>query len=160
MDLLVRRGGRGARELQGVVNQLQTFTQLTGRRITESVVRDMLGNLQEECRRLIRISDVEKAVSEAFGVTAAELRSASRRKALAIPRAIAMFLSRRLTNSAYREIGAWFGGRDHSTVVAAEKRVAAQVSAGDVPGLPTLTTCRSMAELIEYLERQVTSMAS
>jgi chromosomal replication initiator protein len=71
-----------------------------------------------------------------------------------------MFLSRRLTNSAYREIGAWFGGRDHSTVVAAEKRVAAQVSAGDVPGLPTLTTCRSMAELIEYLERQVTSMAS
>lgn len=160
VDLLVRRGGRGARELQGVVNQLQTFTQLTGRRITESVVRDMLGNLQEECRRLIRISDVEKAVSEAFGVTAAELRSASRRKALAIPRAIAMFLSRRLTNSAYREIGAWFGGRDHSTVVAAEKRVAAQVSAGDVPGLPTLTTCRSMAELIEHLERQVTSMAS
>jgi chromosomal replication initiator protein len=160
VDLLVRRGGRGARELQGAVNQLHTFSQLTGRRITESVVREMLGGLQDECRRLIRISDVEKAVCEVFGVSATDLRSASRRKALAVPRAIAMFLSRKMTKCAYREIGAWFGGRDHSTVVAAEKRVAAIVVSGEAPGLPTLTSCRSMSDLIDYLERQVSSMAS
>ncbi|MFM7923211.1 MAG: DnaA ATPase domain-containing protein, partial [Planctomycetaceae bacterium] len=141
VDLLVRRGGRGVRELQGAVNQLQTFSQLTGRRVTESSVREMLGGLQEECRRLIRIGDVEKAVCDAFGVLATDLRSASRRKALAVPRAIAMFLSRKLTKSAYREIGAWFGGRDHSTVVAAEKRVARLIDSNDAPALPTLTSC-------------------
>ncbi|MFN5623577.1 MAG: chromosomal replication initiator protein DnaA [Planctomyces sp.] len=160
VELLVRRGGRGARELQGVVNQLHTFSQLTGRKITESVVRELLGGLQDECRRLIRIGDVEKAVCEVFGVSATDLRSASRRKALAVPRAIAMFLSRKMTKCAYREIGAWFGGRDHSTVVAAEKRVSAIVISGEAPGLPTLTSCRSMSELIDYLERQVSSMAS
>jgi len=160
VDLLVRRGGRGARELQGAVNQLQTFSQLTGRRVTESAVREMLGGLQDECRRLIRIGDVEKAVCDAFGVSATELRSASRRKALAVPRAIAMFLSRKMTKSAYREIGAWFGGRDHSTVVAAEKRVAALIESDNAPELPTLTSCRSMSELIEHLERQISSLAS
>jgi chromosomal replication initiator protein len=160
VDLLVRRGGRGVRELQGAVNQLQTFSQLTGRRVTESAVREMLGGLQEECRRLIRIGDVEKAVCDAFGVSATDLRSASRRKALAVPRAIAMFLSRKLTKSAYREIGAWFGGRDHSTVVAAEKRVAGLIDSNDAPALPTLTSCRSMSELMEHLERQISSLAS
>ena len=160
VDLLVRRGGRGVRELQGAVNQLQTFSQLTGRRVTENAVREMLGGLQEECRRLIRIGDVEKAVCDAFGVSATDLRSASRRKALAVPRAIAMFLSRKLTKSAYREIGAWFGGRDHSTVVAAEKRVAGLIDSNDAPALPTLTSCRSMSELIEHLERQISSLAS
>lgn len=155
LDYVLRRCGRGVRELQGALNQLESFFSLTGRRITLAVARETLGGMEEECRRLVRISDVEKVVCEVFGITTADLRSSSRRKAVALPRAIAMFLSRKLTNSAYREIGSYFGGRDHSTVVAAERRVTELVSGGESIGLPTTCTGRTVAELVDELERRL-----
>jgi chromosomal replication initiator protein len=155
LDYVLRRCGRGVRELQGALNQLESFFSLTGRRITLAVARETLGGMEEECRRLVRISDVEKVVCEVFGVTTADLRSSSRRKAVALPRAIAMFLSRKMTNSAYREIGSYFGGRDHSTVVAAERRVTELVSGGESIGLPTTCIGRTVAELVDELERRL-----
>ncbi|MFZ9091913.1 MAG: helix-turn-helix domain-containing protein, partial [Planctomycetaceae bacterium] len=77
-----------------------------------------------------------------------------------VPRAIAMFLSRRIKGSAYREIGMYFGGRDHSTVVAAEKKIARQVSDGDVLGLATAVNCRTIGELLHQLEQQLLSAAT
>ena len=107
----------------------------------------------------MRISDVEKIVCDAFGVTAADLRSASRRKAIALPRAVAMFLSRRMTKSAYREIGMYFGGRDHSTVVAAERKVNDLVTRGEALELPTSCTGRTFGELIDELEQRLMTLA-
>ncbi|MBL8810694.1 MAG: chromosomal replication initiator protein DnaA [Planctomycetaceae bacterium] len=155
LDYVLRRCGKGVRELQGALNQLESFFSLTGRRITLAVARETLGGMEEECKRLVRISDVEKIVCEVFGVTTAELRSGTRRKAVALPRSIAMFLSRKLTKSAYREIGSYFGGRDHSTVVAAERRVSELVTAGGAVGLPTTCAGRTVAELVDELERRL-----
>ncbi len=155
LDYVLRRCGKGVRELQGALNQLESFFSLTGRRITLAVARETLGGMEDECRRLVRISDVEKIICEVFGVTTAELRSGTRRKAVALPRSIAMFLSRRLTKSAYREIGSYFGGRDHSTVVAAERRVTELMNAGDAVGLPTTCAGRTVAELVDELERRL-----
>jgi chromosomal replication initiator protein len=160
LDYLVRRCRKSARELQGALNQLEGQFALNGKRITLSVAREVLGELEDECRRLVRISDVEKVVCEAFGVTASDLRSASRRKAIALPRAIAMFMSRRMTKSAYREIGMYFGGRDHSTVVAAERKIAGCVAAGESVGLPTSCQGRTVGELIDELEQRLLTMAS
>ncbi len=159
LDYIVRRCRRNTRELQGALNQLESQYSLNGRRITLAVAREVLGEMAEECRRLVRISDVEKVVCETFGVTAADLRSSSRRKAIALPRAIAMFMSRRMTKSAYREIGMYFGGRDHSTVVAAERKVADWVTSGEVIGLPTSCTGRTIAELIDELENRLQTLA-
>jgi chromosomal replication initiator protein len=159
LDYIVRRCRRNTRELQGALNQLESQFSLNGRRITLAVAREVLGEMAEECRRLVRISDVEKVVCETFGVTAADLRSSSRRKAIALPRAIAMFMSRRMTKSAYREIGMYFGGRDHSTVVAAERKVADWVTSGEAIGLPTSCTGRTIAELIDELENRLQTMA-
>jgi len=159
LDYIVRRCRRNTRELQGALNQLEGQFALNGRRITLAVAREVMGEMAEECRRLVRISDVEKVVCETFGVTAADLRSPSRRKAIALPRAIAMFMSRRLTKSAYREIGMYFGGRDHSTVVAAERKVAEWVTGGEAIGLPTSCTGRTIAELIDELENRLQTMA-
>jgi len=160
VDCILRRCSRNIRELQGAVNQLESQFLLNGRRITATVVRNLLGGMEEECRRLVRISDVEKLVCEIFGVNATDLRSPSRRKAVTVPRSIAMFLARKLTQSAYREIGNYFGGRDHSTVVAAEKRVAGQLAAGAPVGLPVALSCRSLTDLLDELERRLLSAAS
>jgi chromosomal replication initiator protein len=159
LEYLVRRCHRNIRELQGALNQLEGHTALTGRKITPLVAREILGELADECRRLVRISDVERVVCEAFGVTASDLRSSSRRKTVALPRAIAMFMSRRLTHAAYREIGSYFGGRDHSTVVAAERKVAGWVSSGESVRLPTSCTGRTIAELIDELEQRLQAIA-
>lgn len=160
LDYIVRRCRRNTRELQGAMNQLEGQFALNGRRITLAVAREVLGEMADECRRLVRISDVEKVICETFGVTASDLRSPSRRKAIAVPRAIAMFMSRRLTKSAYREIGMYFGGRDHSTVVAAERRVADWVTTGEAVGLPTSCTGRTIAELVDELENRLQTLAS
>ncbi len=71
-----------------------------------------------------------------------------------------MFLSRKMTQSAYREIGSYFGGRDHSTVVAAERKVADWVTSGESIGLPTSCTARTVGELIDELESRLHSLAS
>jgi chromosomal replication initiator protein len=159
LEYIVRRCRRNTRELQGALNQLEGQFSLNGRRITLAVAREVLGEMADECRRLVRISDVEKVVCETFGVTAADLRSSSRRKAIALPRAIAMFMSRRMTKSAYREIGMYFGGRDHSTVVAAERKVADWVTSGEAIGLPASCTGRTIAELIDELENRLQTLA-
>lgn len=159
LEYIVRRCRRSIRELQGALNQLEGQFALNGRRITLVVAREVLGDMADECRRLVRISDVEKVVCDIFGVTAADLRSPSRRKAISLPRAIAMFMSRRMTRSAYREIGMYFGGRDHSTVVAAERKVADWVSTGEAIGLPTSCSGRTIAELIDELENRLQTLA-
>jgi chromosomal replication initiator protein len=160
LDYLLRRCGKSVRELQGALNQLESHFHLTGKKVSAATARELLGGMEEECRRLVRISDVEKTVCEIFGITVADLRSASRRRTVAVPRSIAMFLSRRLTKTAYREIGQYFGGRDHSTVVAAERRVSELISQGDVLELPTSIKCRTVAELVDELERRLVSLAS
>jgi chromosomal replication initiator protein len=159
LEYVVRRCRRNIRELQGALNQLEGQFALNGRRITLTVAREILGEMAEECRRLVRISDVEKVVCDVFGVTVADLRSASRRKAIALPRAVAMFMSRRMTKSAYREIGMYFGGRDHSTVVAAERKVAEWVTIGEPIGLPTSCSGRTIGELIDELENRLQNLA-
>ena len=160
IDYVVRHCSRGVREIQGALNQLEGCYRLQRKRVSGSRARQLLGSLHEECQRLVRISDVEKVICDAFGISAADLRSSSRRRLLAVPRAIAMFLSRRMTGSAYREIGMYFGGRDHSTVVAAEKKIARQVSDGDVLGLATAVNCRTIGELLHQLEQQLLSAAT
>lgn len=160
LDYLLRRCGKSVRELQGALNQLESHFHLTGRKVTAATARELLGGMEDECRRLVRISDVEKTVCEIFGVSVADLRSSSRRRTVAVPRSIAMFLSRRLTKTPYREIGQYFGGRDHSTVVAAERRVAELVAQGGVLTLPTSIKCRTVAELVDELERRLVSLAS
>ena len=148
------------REIQGALNSLYGHFSLDRRRITVARAREVLGDLEQECRRLVRIADVEKVVCDAFGLTATDLRSKSRRKAVACPRALAMYVARKLTKSAYREIGMYFGGRDHSTVVAAEKRVTAWIESDSPIELPTSCHGRTITEIVQELQERLLSMAS
>ncbi|MEZ6059481.1 MAG: chromosomal replication initiator protein DnaA [Planctomycetaceae bacterium] len=159
LDFVARRCQKNVREIQGALNCLHSHFELTGRKITVARAREILGDMERECRRLVRINDVEKVICDAFGLTAADLRSKSRRRAVACPRSLAMYIARKLTKLAYREIGAYFGGRDHSTVVAAEKRVLAWVESDEAVNLPSSCRGRSVAEIIAELEERLMALA-
>lgn len=160
LDYVVMKCRKNVREIQGALNCLHGHFKLGGKRITVSHAREILGDMERECRRLVRISDVEKVICDAFGLNTTDLRSKSRRKAVSCPRALAMYVARKLTKSAYREIGMYFGGRDHSTVVAAEKRVQLWIDNDSPIGLPTSCRGRTVADVIHELEERLLSLAS
>lgn len=160
VNYVARRCRRNIREIQGAINCLHGHYTLSQKRITVSRAREILGELEQECRRLVRISDVEKVICDAFGLKAADLRSSSRRKAISQPRSLAMFVARKLTRTAYREIGMYFGGRDHSTVVAAEKRVQAWLEADRPLDLPSSCRGQTVAEVVQELEERLMSLSA
>lgn len=160
LDYVARRCKKNVREIQGALNCLQGHFALTRKRVTASHAREILGELDRECRRLVRISDVERVICDAFGLSAADLRSKSRRRAVSHPRALAMYVARKVTRSAYREIGMYFGGRDHSTVVAAERRVQAWIDDRSNLDLPSSCRGKSVEDVIHELEERLLSLAS
>lgn len=111
------------RELEGALNCLQTCYTMTRQRVTLATARKVLADLERDCLRIVRLADVERVVCNLFGLKPKELKSDSRVRTLAQPRMLAMFLARKHTQSAYTEIGSHFGGRNHSTVMSAERKV-------------------------------------
>lgn len=160
LDYVARRCRKNVREIQGAINCLHGHFSLTGTRITVARAREILGELERECRRLVRISDVEKVICDAFGLKTTDLRSKSRRKVVSHPRALAMFVARKLTKSAYREIGMYFGGRDHSTVVAAEKRVQKWMLDDAPLDIPTSCHGQSVSDVVQEIEERLMSLSA
>lgn len=123
LDFIANRFTGSVRELEGALNCLQTYFTMTGQRITLAVARQVLADLERDCLRIVRLADVERVVCQLFGLRPKDLKSDSRVRTLAQPRMLAMFLARKHTPSAYSEIGQHFGGRNHSTVMSAERKV-------------------------------------
>jgi chromosomal replication initiator protein len=114
------------RELEGALVRVSTFAALKGVPITESFVREVLGDTAKERRNTpVTVEAVQKAVANHFSVRIADLKGPRRHKGISRPRMIAMYLSRELTGSSFPEIGLRFGGKDHSTVINACKRISA-----------------------------------
>ncbi|MEO2030595.1 MAG: chromosomal replication initiator protein DnaA [Planctomycetaceae bacterium] len=155
LNYVACHGGRNARELQGSLNCLVSHAALRGSRVTTSQARNLLGRLKEECRHLVQINDVERIVCEAFGVSVHDMRSKTRRKAISSPRSIAMYVARRLTKAAWREIGQYFGGRDHSTVVAAAKRVDVWINETVKVDLPNSCRGTTWGEVVQEIEERL-----
>jgi len=111
------------RELEGAVNVLITQYEVSRRPVTVSTARRLLAEFHEAPQMPVDIPDIEQAVCEFFRVNPADLKSSKRSRSVSQPRMLAMFLIRKHTQAAYSEIGAHFGGRNHATVISAEKRV-------------------------------------
>lgn len=123
MNLVARRFTHSIRELEGALNTLQTWYAMTKKTVSVQTARQALSELERDCIRVVRLQDIEAAVCQLFGIAAQDLKSDKRTRSVSQPRMLAMFLARRHTQAAYKEIGDFFGGRNHSTVVAAEKKV-------------------------------------
>jgi len=114
------------RELEGALVRVATFADLKGVPITTGFIREVIGETTKERRRTpVTVEAVQKAVASHFSVRIADLKGPRRHKGISRPRMIAMFLARELTGSSFPEIGLRFGGKDHSTVINACKRITA-----------------------------------
>ena len=121
--LLAARIQASIRELEGALNRVVAYAQLTGEAIDLDFAVATLGDALRGVRRQVTIDEIQKAVSAHFDMKPIDLVSARRARAIARPRQIAMYLAKRLTTRSLPEIGRKFGGRDHSTVIHAVRRI-------------------------------------
>ncbi|MEP2101262.1 MAG: chromosomal replication initiator protein DnaA [Parasphingorhabdus sp.] len=123
VDFLARTISRNLRELEGGLNKLLAYAQLTGRPITKELAEEQLSDILSACRRRITIDEIQRTVCEYYRLDRNEMSSKRRARAVARPRQVAMYLAKVMTPRSYPEIGRKFGGRDHSTVIHAVKLV-------------------------------------
>ena len=131
------------RDLEGAVNRLLAHSTLNGEPLTiamaEAAIRDLI---RAHDLRRVKIDDIQKLVASHFNVSRAEILSARRTANVVRPRQIAMYLAKTLTLRSLPEIGRRFGGRDHTTVLHAVRKIEELVSKD-----------RNLAEVIELLKR-------
>jgi chromosomal replication initiator protein len=118
----------GAREIRGAIHRLSAMSATYGVPVTRELAERGLAEILRHCSRAVRLDDVQKVVCSAFGVEPAQLRSDHKRRSLAEPRMLAMWLARKYTRAPWSEIGEYFGRSSHSTVISAHKRVEKLIS--------------------------------
>lgn len=153
LEYVSRRFTNNVRELEGAINCLQTYQVMTDQKITTSMARQILADLERDCIRIIKLDDIKQIVCNTFGVSEADLKSSRRARNISQPRMLAMFLARKLTQAAYSEIGDYFGGRNHSTVMFAEKQVRKWLS--NHSSIQVALQEWPTEEIIESLEQQL-----
>jgi chromosomal replication initiator protein len=120
---VAKRIRSNVRELEGALRRIIANARFTGQPITLDFAKEALKDLLNLQARLVTIENIQKTVADYFKVRMAELLSERRSRSVARPRQIAMALSKELTAHSLPEIGSAFGGRDHTTVLHACKRV-------------------------------------
>jgi chromosomal replication initiator protein len=115
------------RELEGFLIRIGAYASLTSTPVTLEMAREVLKDILVEKNRELTVEEIQKTVAAHFSIKISDLKSAKRLKALVMPRQIAMYLSRMLTSCSYPEIGERFGGKDHSTIIHAIKKIEKQM---------------------------------
>jgi len=113
------------RELLGVLMKLATYADLTGKPVTADVAQEAIGSRIATGDKRVTIEEIQKKTAEFYKLDLRELHSARRARRVARPRQVAMFLARELTSRSLPDIGRRFGGRDHTTVLHACRRIEA-----------------------------------
>jgi chromosomal replication initiator protein len=111
------------RELEGSLIRLIAYASLTGREISLPLTQDVLRNVLQHDDRAITIEIIQKFVSDYYQLKLGELKSRNNSKSIAMPRQIAMYLCKSLTNASLPEIGKSFGGKHHSTVIHSIRKI-------------------------------------
>ncbi|MGF1630478.1 MAG: chromosomal replication initiator protein DnaA [Kiloniellaceae bacterium] len=144
LEFLAHKITSNVRELEGALNRILAHATLVGRPITLETTQEVLHDLLRANDRRVTIEEIQKRVSAHFNVRIADMYSARRARAVARPRQVAMYLSKQLTSRSLPEIGRKFGGRDHTTVMHAVRKVE-ELKATDA----------SFAEDVELLRRML-----
>ena len=111
------------RELEGALKRVVANSNFTGRPITVETIKDSLKDLLAIQARQVSVENIQKTTAEYYNIKLSDLMSKRRSRSVARPRQMAMFLSKELTNFSLPEIGDSFGGRDHTTVIHACKKI-------------------------------------
>ena len=111
------------RELEGALKRVIATSNFTGHKIDIGLIKDSLKDLLAIQARQVSVDNIQKIVAEYYNVKLSDLLSKRRSRSVARPRQMSMFLSKELTNHSLPEIGEAFGGRDHTTVIHACKKI-------------------------------------
>ncbi|MFA5041713.1 MAG: helix-turn-helix domain-containing protein, partial [Bdellovibrionales bacterium] len=131
LEFLAHKISSNVRELEGGLNRIVAHAQLVGRTISLEMTQEVLSDLLRASEHRITIDEIQKKVAEHYNVRVADMHSARRSRAVARPRQVAMYLAKQLTPRSLPEIGRKFGGRDHTTVIHAVRKIE-ELSAYDV----------------------------
>jgi chromosomal replication initiator protein len=144
MEFLAHKITSNVRELEGALNRIGAHTQLVRRDLTLETAQELLQDLLRANERRVTIDEIQRRVAEHFNVKMAEMTSSRRARVVARPRQVAMYLAKQLTSRSLPEIGRKFGGRDHTTVMHAVKKIE-ELTRSD----------RALAEDVELLHRML-----
>jgi chromosomal replication initiator protein len=123
LEFLAHKITSNVRELEGALNRIVAHATLVGRPITIETTQEVLRDLLRANDRRVTIDEIQKRVAEHYNIRVADMHSARRARAVARPRQVAMYLAKQLTSRSLPEIGRKFGGRDHTTVMHAVRKV-------------------------------------
>jgi chromosomal replication initiator protein len=144
MEFLAHKITSNVRELEGALNRITAHMQLVGRNITLETAQDLLRDLLRANERRVTIDEIQRRVAEHFNIKLIEMTSSRRARVVARPRQVAMYLAKQLTQRSLPEIGRKFGGRDHTTVMHAVRKIE-ELTRSD----------RALAEDVDVLHRML-----
>ncbi|MBF0610708.1 MAG: chromosomal replication initiator protein DnaA [Magnetococcales bacterium] len=111
------------RELEGALIRISAYASLTGKPVSMGLARECLRDLFKGQDKQISVETIQKTVAAYFKIRLTDLKSEKRNRIFSHPRQVAMYLCKRLTDQSYPEIGHQFGGRDHTTVLHAVRKI-------------------------------------
>jgi chromosomal replication initiator protein len=123
VEFLARKITANVRELEGALNRVIAYAALVGKPVTLDFTRETLADLLRAHEKKLTIDEIQRKVAEHYRLKMTDLLSARRAREVARPRQVAMYLAKKLTPRSLPEIGRRFGGRDHTTVMHAVKRI-------------------------------------
>jgi len=121
---IAKRVRSNIREIEGALRRIIANAQFTGKPITQEFAKEALKDMLAAQDKMVTMENIQKTVAEYFKIRASDLLSSKRSRTIARPRQIAMVLAKELTNHSLPEIGEAFGGRDHTTVLYATRKIA------------------------------------
>ena len=131
LEFLAQRIDSNIRVLEGALNRVIAYSSFANRPLSIDMAKEVLKDLIRASQRKTTIDDIQRKVADYYNLRLSDLLSARRSRTIARPRQIAMYLSKILTTRSLPEIGRKFGGRDHTTVIHAVKKIE-DLRVGDV----------------------------
>ncbi|MGV0168399.1 chromosomal replication initiator protein DnaA [Furfurilactobacillus sp. WILCCON 0119] len=144
LEIIASQVNSNVRELEGALARVQAYAHLQKTGITEELVHNALKSLNLENKPTLTIELIQQKVADYFDVNLTDLKGKKRMKEIVVPRQIAMYLARELTNSSLPKIGKAFGGKDHTTVLHSCDKIA-----------ESLPTDSKLAENIQQLKIEI-----
>lgn len=144
IDFLAEKLDCNVRELEGYVTRLVALASLTGEKVTLQLAEQALQDFLSTRTRMVDLTDIENVVIAHYGVTSQQLHSRQRKRPVALARQVCMYLARRLTSYSLKEIGRFYGGKNHTTVVFAVQAIEGKMAKS-----------RSLADELDHLRRSL-----
>ena len=138
-ELIAQNFKSNVRDLEGALSQMLNYAELMGKELTLEIAKEQLADsINPRENGIITVEAIQKAVSDYYNVSVDDLKSDTRKKTVAIPRHIAIYLCRELTEYSQGEIGEEFGGRDHSTIISSIRKIENELKVGNLMIADTL----------------------